>query len=55
LRCECVDHPDDEYCRQVLAGDVKENNVVVHIAGGVCTEVTGLPEGWTYTVEDEDI
>lgn len=21
LRCECADHPDDEFCRQVLAWD----------------------------------
>ena len=28
-------------------------NIVLHVSGGVAT-ITGLPDGWTYTLKDTD-
>ena len=28
--------------------------IKIEVSGGLVTEVTGLPEGWTYTIVDLD-
>ncbi len=33
---------------------IETPKVVVHVTGGVCQDVTGLPDGWTYEVHDAD-
>ena len=30
-------------------------NIIIRVEGGVVTDVTGLPEGWSYQLEDMDL